>query len=93
MAEKKNTARKPARTIDEQIADLQAKKEATDRRRAVSLHARFTAFTEQKAKAQERIARIDENIEAVRAEAEELGVVLDEAAEAEAEAAEDTETK
>lgn len=94
MAEKqtKTGTRKPARTIEQQIADLKAKQEAITEKRAASLAARRCSFTEQLAKAEARVATIKENIAALKAEADELGVVLDEATEAETEAETEDET-
>ena len=85
MAEKKTETKthKPARTIEQQIADLHAKQEAINEKRAASLAARHTVFTEQLTKAEARVATIKENIDALKAEANELGIELDEATEAE----------
>ena len=72
MAEtKKSTrARKPARTIEQQIADLQAKQEAVNEKRAASLAARHAVFTDQLTKAQrERQMMITLNDKLTRAEA------------------------
>ena len=86
MAEKKTETktRKPARTIEQQIADLHAKQEAINEKRAASLAARHAVFTDQLTKAEARVAAIKENIAALTEEAKELGVELGEAAEAEA---------
>ena len=85
MAEKKTETktRKPARTIEQQIADLHAKQEAINEKRAASLAARHVAFTEQLAKAEARVAAIKENIATLVEEAKGLGVELGEATEAE----------
>ena len=85
MAEKqtKTKTRKPARTIEQQIADLHAKQEASNKKRAASLAARHLSFTEQLDKAEARVATIKENIAALVEEAKELGVELGEATEAE----------
>ena len=87
MAEKKTETkpRKPARTIEQQIADLQAKQETVNEKRAASLAARHAVFTEQLAKAEARVAAIEENIAALTEEAKALGVVLEESTEAETE--------
>ena len=47
MATKSSKPRKPARTIDEQIADLQAKAEAQKKREIERLVARIESATEQ----------------------------------------------
>ena len=47
MAIKSSKPRKPARTIDEQIADLQAKAEAQKKREIERIAARIEAATEQ----------------------------------------------
>ena len=85
MAEKKTETktRKPARTIEQQIADLHAKQEAINKKRAASLAARHVAFTEQLAKAEARVTAIKENIATLGEEAKGLGVELGEATEAE----------
>ena len=85
MAEKQTKAktRKPARTIEQQIADLQAKQEAINEKRANTLAARHVAFTEQLERAEARVAAIKENIVLLVEEAKELGVELGEATEAE----------
>ena len=85
MAEKKpeTKKRKPARTIEQQIADLQAKQEAINEKRATSLAARHLSFTEQLERAEARVAAIKENIAALTEEAKTLGVELGEATEAE----------
>ena len=84
MATKSETrTRKPARTIEQQIADLKAKQEAINEKRATSLAARHLSFTEQLAKAEARVSAIKENIAALVEEAKELGVELGEATEAE----------
>ena len=85
MAEKTTEpkTRKPARTIEQQIADLHAKQEAINEKRAASLAARHVAFTEQLAKAEARVATIKENIATLVEEATELGIELGEATEAE----------
>ena len=95
MAEKQTKAktRKPARTIEQQIADLHAKQEAINEKRAASLAARHVAFTKQLAKAEARVAAIKENIAALVEEAEGLGVELGEATEAEAVEAEAVEVE
>ena len=84
MAEKmtETKTRRPARTIEQQIADLQTKQEASNKKRANAIAARHRSFTEQLAKAEARVATIKENVDALKAEADELGVVLDEATEA-----------
>ena len=93
MAEKQTKAktRKPARTIEQQIADLQAKQEAVNEKRAASLAARHAVFTDQLTKAEARVAAIKENIVLLVEEAKELGVELDEATEAETVEVEETE--
>ena len=85
MAEKKTETktRKPARTIEQQIADLHAKQEVINEKRAASLAARHLSFTEQLTKAEARVAAIKENIAALTEEAKTLGVELGEATEAE----------
>ena len=85
MAEKKTEAktRKPARTIEQQIADLQAKQEAINEKRANTLAARHVAFTEQLERAEARVTTIKENIGLLVEEARELGIELGEATEAE----------
>ena len=86
MAEKKTETktRKPARTIEQQIADLHAKQETINEKRAASLAARHLSFTEQLAKAEARVTTIKENIATLVEEAKGLGVELGEATEAEA---------
>ena len=86
MAEKKNETkpRKPARTIEQQIADLHAKQEAINEKRAASLAARHLSFTEQLERAEARVTAIKENIATLVEEAKGLGVELGEATEAEA---------
>lgn len=86
MAEKqtKTQTRKPARTIEQQIADLQAKQEVANKKRAASLAARHLSFTEQLERAEARVATIKENIALLVEEAKELGIELGEATEAEA---------
>ena len=86
MAEKQTKAktRKPARTIEQQIADLKAKQDAINEKRATSLAARHAVFTDQLTKAEARVAAIKENIAALVEEAKGLGVELGEATEAEA---------
>ena len=86
MAEKKTETktRKPARTLEQQIADLHAKQEAINEKRVASLAARHLSFTEQLAKAEARVTAIKENIATLVEEAKGLGVELDEATEAEA---------
>ena len=93
MAEKKTEAktRKPARTIEQQIADLQAKQEAINEKRANTLAARHVAFTEQLERAEARVAAIKESIVLLVEEAKELGVELGEATEAETVEVEETE--
>ncbi len=93
MAEKKTETkkRKPARTIEQQIADLQAKQEAINEKRAASLAARHFSFTEQLERAEARVAAIKENIALLVEEAKELGVELGEATEAETVEVEETE--
>ena len=78
MAEKQTKAktRKPARTIEQQIADLQAKQEAINEKRAASLAARHFSFTEQLAKAEARVTTIKANIALLVEETKELGVEL-----------------
>ena len=85
MAEKKTETktRKPARTIEQQIADLHAKQEAINEKRAASLAARHAVFTDQLTKAEARVAAIKENIAALTEEAKTLGVELGEAVEVE----------
>ena len=85
MAEKKTETktRKPARTIEQQIADLHAKQEAINEKRAASLAARHAVFTDQLTKAEARVAAIKENIAALTEEAKTLGVVLETSTEAE----------
>ena len=85
MAEKQTETktRKPARTIEQQIADLQAKQEAVNKKRATSLAARHLSFMEQLDKAEVRVATIKENIAALVEEAKGLGIELGEATEAE----------
>ena len=85
MEEKQTKAktRKPARTIEQQIADLHAKQEAVNKKRAASLAARHLAFTEQLAKVEARVTTIKENIALLVEEAKELGIELGEATEAE----------
>ena len=79
MAEKKTETktRKPARTIEQQIADLQTKQEAINEKRAASLAARHLSFMEQLDKAEARVTTIKENIAALTEEAKTLGVVLE----------------
>ena len=84
MAEKQTKTRKPARTIEQQIADLQTKQEANHKKRATSLAARHLSFTEQLDKAEARVTAIKENIATLVEEAKGLGVELGEATEAEA---------
>ena len=95
MAEKKTETktRRPARTIEQQIADLQTKQEASNKKRATSLAARHAVFTEQLDKAEARVAAIKENIAALTEEAKTLGVELGEATEAEAVEAEAVEVE
>ena len=85
MAEKKTETktRKPARTIEQQIADLHAKQEAINEKRAASLAARHAVFTDQLTKAEARVAAIKENIAALTEEEKTLGVVLEKSTEAE----------
>ena len=85
MAEKKTETktRKPARTIEQQIADLHAKQEAITEKRAASLAARHAVFTDQLTKAEARVAAIKENIAALTEEAKTLGVELGETVEVE----------
>ena len=85
MAEKQTETktRKPARTIEQQIADLQAKQEAVNKKRADSLAARHLSFMEQLDKAEARVATIKENIAGLVEEAKGLGIELGEATEAE----------
>ena len=85
MAEKKTETktRKPARTIEQQIADLQAKQEVANKKRADSLAARHLSFTEQLTRAEARVTAIKANIALLVEEAKELGVELGEATEAE----------
>ena len=85
MAEKKTETktRKPARTIEQQIADLQTKQEAINEKRAASLAARHLSFMEQLDKAEARVTTIKENIATLVEEAKGLGVELGEATEAE----------
>ena len=93
MAEKqtKTGTRKPARTLEQQIADRQAKQEAINEKQALWISTRYTVFTDQLVKAEERVAAIKENIAALTKMAEDLGIVLEENIETEAET--ETETK
>ena len=94
MALKSETrTRKPARTIEEQIADLHAKQEAINMKRATSLAARHLSFTEQLAKAEARVTTIKENIAVLVEEVKGLGVELGEATEAETVTAETVEVE
>ena len=94
MALKSETrTRKPARTIEERIADLQTKQEAINMKRATSLAARHLSFTEQLAKAEARVTTIKENIAVLVEEAKGLGVELGEATEAETVTAETVEVE
>ena len=85
MAEKqtRTKTRRPARTIEQQIADLKAKQAAINEKRATSLAARHLSFTEQLERAEARVATIKENIAALVEEAKGLGIELGEATEAE----------
>ena len=84
MAAKSETrTRKPARTIEQQIADLKAKQEEINEKRATSLAARHLSFTEQLERAEARVTTIKENIALLVEEAKELGIELGEATEAE----------
>ena len=95
MAEKKTETKKrmPARTIEQQIADLQAKQEAINEKRATSFAARHLSFTEQLDKAEARVTTIKENIAVLVEEAKGLGVELDEETETEATEAESVEVE
>ena len=90
MAEKKTETktRKSARTLEQQIADRQAKQEAIKEKQALWISTRYTVFTDQLVKAEERVAAIKENIAALTKMAEDLGIVLEENIETETESVE-----